>query len=157
MAAVAGRTLTRSIALVVIPVLALSGCTSSKQPSGGPTTGSTPSISVAPGSLVYRYVIEGLTATMILQGKNGTLQIDNRTGHGVGKPGFYVLDAVDGHQVDGSVADPSALPSGADRTFHVTLGNIDPKDIGLLVLLMGRDNYGAFVEQQGSTAASSSP
>jgi hypothetical protein len=157
MAAVAGRTLMRVIALAGVSTLALSACTSPTLPSGSQTTGSTPSISVAPGSLVYRYVNEGLTATMVLHGRSGTLQIDNRTGHGVGKPGFYVLDAVDGHQVDGSVTDPSALPNGADRTFHVTLGNIDPKDIGLLVLLMGRDNYGAFVEQRGSAAASPSP
>lgn len=153
MGPVARKTQMRAIALAAIPILAFSACTSSKARSGGTASGPTPSISVAPGSLVYRYANEGLTATMILQGKTGTLQIDNRTGHGVGKPGFYVLDAVDGHQVDGSVAGASALPNGADRTFHVTLGNVDPKDIGLLVLLMGRDNYGAFVEQQGSTAA----
>jgi hypothetical protein len=138
--------------LLAITFIALGACTGTSshvKPSGN-GTGPTPSISAAPGSTVYRYVNEGLTATMVLEGRTGTLEIDNRTGNEVGKPGFYVLNAIDGHRVDGTVSDAIPLPNGKDESFRVSLGNVEIKDIGLLVLLMGRDNYGAFVEQSPS-------
>jgi hypothetical protein len=138
----------RLVAGTLVAAIAAVGCTSSKPPpQNHGSTGPTASISVAPGSTVYRYVNEGLTATMVLEGRTGTLEIDNRTGNEVGKPAFYVLNAIDGHRVDGTVSDPVPLPNDKDETFHVSLGNVEIKDIGLLVLLMGRDNYGAFVEQ----------
>jgi hypothetical protein len=139
----------RSVPVVAIAFVALAACTSPspnpKPKDGG--TGPTASISVAPGTTAYRYVNEGLTATMLLEGRTGTLEIDNKTGHEVGKPAFYVLNAVDGQRVDGSVSGAVPLPSGKDQTFDVSLGNVEIKDIGLLVLVLGRDNYGAFVEQ----------
>jgi hypothetical protein len=140
--------ISRVVPGALVVAIALTACTGSKpSKQHEPTTGPTATISAAPGSTVYRYVNEGLTATMVLQGRTGSLEIDNRTGTEVGKPGFYVLNAVDGHRVDGSVSDAVPLPNGKDESFHVSLGSVEIKDIGLLVLLLGRDNYGAFVQQ----------
>jgi hypothetical protein len=139
------------VALIALLLLGLTACThrtSGPPPSGTvPPSGPTPTISVAPGTTVYRYVNEGLTATMELEGHRGTLQIDNGTGRELPKPGFYVLDAVDGHRIDGTVDRAAEVPDGRSETFTVSLGSAEPKDIGLLVLLMGHDNYGAFVKQ----------
>jgi hypothetical protein len=45
------------------------------------------------------------------------------------------------------VVEAAAVPAGETESFDVTLDGIAVKDIGLVVLLMGRDNYGAFVPQ----------
>ncbi len=59
---------------------------------------------------------------------------------------MYVLDAIDGHQVEGEVAAAAPVPAGERATFDVTVDEItDAENIGLLVLLLGADNYGAFV------------
>lgn len=146
---------TRGPVALIALLLGLAACT---QGTAGPRTtgtatdtgspsGPSATISVAPGTTVYRYVNEGLTATMELEGHRGTLQVDNRTGRELPKPGFYILDAVDGHRIDGTVEGAAEVPNGRSETFAVSLGDAEPKDIGLLVLLMGRDNYGAFVKQ----------
>ena len=41
----------------------------------------------------------------------------------------------------------TTVPDGQTETFDVSYGGLDIKNIGLLVLLMGHDNYGAFVRQ----------
>ena len=102
-------------------------------------------LSVPPGSSVYRYVNAGLVATLDLDA--GTLEIRNETGRDLPKPGFYVLDARDGTQVDGQVQAPEPIPAGETATFDVVLDAIERKNIGLIVLLMGQDNLGAFVQQ----------
>jgi len=94
---------------------------------------------------VYRYVNAGLTATLDLEA--GTLEIVNETGRDLPEPDFYVLDARDGTQTDGKVDAPTGVPSGETKTFDVSLNGIAVEDIGLAVLLIGPDNYGAFVPQ----------
>jgi hypothetical protein len=142
------RTPITCVGAAVLAAIFVGGCTHSTPPKvQHRTTGPTATISAAPGSTVYRYTNEGLTATVVLRGASGTLEIDNRTGHEVGKPDVYVLNAVDGHRVDGAVSGAVSLPNDSDRSFPVSLGDVEVKDIGLLVLLLGRDNYGAFVEQ----------
>ncbi len=147
----------RFAALSLVFVLALAACTGSggpqaTSPSGGPgSTGGPPtpteSFSGPPGTALYRYVNAGLTATMQLDGNTGTLEIDNATGRELAKPSFYILDARDGTRIDGTVDGATTVPDGQTDTFDVSYGGLDIKNIGLLVLLMGRDNYGAFVRQ----------
>jgi hypothetical protein len=109
---------------------------------GGPTP---PDVVIRPGdSGVYRYVNAGLVATLDLRAR--TLEIENATGRTLAKPAFYALHAEDGHRVDGRVIDPAPIPAGETVRFAVELDGIAPKDIGLIVLLIGRDNYGAFVQ-----------
>lgn len=124
--------------------LAAVGCTgASGEPDG--TTGPGAEPVLRPGnSGVYRYVNAGLAATLDLA--KGTLEIENDTGRSLAKPGFYVLHATDGHRVEGRVIDATGIPAGETVTFHVELDGIASKDIGLIVLLFGSDNYGAFVE-----------
>jgi hypothetical protein len=151
------KTTGRFAALSLVFVLALAACTGGTGPDGkSPSDGSgasggssapTETFSGPPGTALYRYVNAGLTATMRLDGNTGTLEIDNATGRELAKPSFYILDARDGTQIDGTVDTATTVPDGETATFDVSYGGLDIKNIGLLVLLMGRDNYGAFVRQ----------
>lgn len=149
------QTTGRFAALSLVFVLALAACTGGGSPKTSPSGGSgttgtatpTESFSGPPGTALYKYVNAGLTATMQLDGNTGTLEIDNATGRELAKPSFYILDARDGHQIDGMVDGATTVPDGQTATFDVSYSGLDIKNIGLLVLLMGRDNYGAFVRQ----------
>jgi hypothetical protein len=151
------KTTGRFAALSLVLVLTLAGCTGGGAPGGeGPSGGTgatadsptpTASFSGPPGTALYRYVNAGLTATMHLDGNTGTLEIDNATGRELAKPSFYILDARDGTQIDGKVDAATTVPDGETATFDVSYSGLDIKNIGLLVLLMGPDNYGAFVRQ----------
>jgi hypothetical protein len=99
----------------------------------------------APGTATYEYANEGLVVTVGLDGSDGTLEVENDSEHDLGPPGLYVEDAVDGHEIDGEVADSAPVAAGETATFDVRLDGITVDDIGLLVLLFGADNYGAFV------------
>jgi hypothetical protein len=96
---------------------------------------------------VYRYANAGLVATLVLEGQRGTLEIDNGTGRELPDPGFYILDARDGHRIDARVEGAAPVPDGERKDFTVSFTGIEDRNIGLVVLLMGPDNYGAFVEQ----------
>jgi hypothetical protein len=153
------KTTGRLVALALALALASTACTSEEDPEGGPTgasggtagtgpsapTGPTAPVSVPPGSTVYRYVNAGLQAILDLDA--ATLEIRNETGSDLAKPDFYVLDARDGTQIDGQVVDPAGIPAGETETFQVALDGIELRNIGLVVLLMGQDNLGAFVQQ----------
>lgn len=133
--------------LALVPLLALAavGCTGAAGTSDGTGGSTSPEPVLRPGdSGVYRYVNAGLVATLDL--RKGTLEIENDTGRTLAKPGFYALHATDGRRVEGRVIDATAVPAGETRTFDVELDGIAPKDIGLIVLLIGSDNYGAFVQ-----------
>lgn len=150
----------RVLALAVLLCVAAAGCTS-RSGGGGRTpatltpseaTGATggsgpPSYSGPPGTALYEYVNGGLTATMHLDGDAGTLEIRNGTGRELPAPAFYILDARDGHRIAGTVKDAVAVPNGQASTFDVSFAGIELNNIGLLVLLMGHDNYGAFVRR----------
>lgn len=151
----------RLLALAVLVCLAAVGCTGGGD-GGTPTTTSPsgssgssgavgasglPSYSGPPGTALYEYVNGGLTATMHLDGDAGTLEIRNDTGRELAAPSFYVLDARDGHRIAGTVKGAAAVPDGQTSTFDVSITGIELNNIGLLVLLMGHDNYGAFVRR----------
>ena len=65
--------------------------------------------------------------------------------HDLDPPGLYVEDAVDGHEIDVEVVDSAPVAVGEQASFDVKLDGITVDDIGLLVLLFGADNFGAFV------------
>lgn len=100
-----------------------------------------------PGTAVYRYTNPGLVATMSLDGDSGTLAIENDTGRDLPRPGFYILDARSGDRVNGQVKGAVSIPNGETKTFRVSFGALGMKDIGLVILLIGHDNYGAFARQ----------
>jgi hypothetical protein len=49
--------------------------------------------------------------------------------------------------VEGTVQSPAAISDGETATFDVTFEGIQVHNIGLVILLLGADNYGAFVPQ----------
>ena len=142
----------RLVALLCLAI-ALGACTGGDGGSTGATGASTISevptpaqtFTGAPGTATYEYANEGLVVTVGLDGSDGTLEVANESEHDLGPPGLYVEDAVDGHEIDGEVADSAPVAAGETATFDVRLDGITVDDIGLLVLLFGADNYGAFV------------
>jgi len=100
-----------------------------------------------PGTAVYRYMNPGLVATMSLDGDSGTLAIENDTVRDLPPPGFYILDARNGDRVNGQVKGATSIPNRETKTFRVSFGGLSIKDIGLVILLIGHDNYGAFARQ----------
>ncbi len=146
------RSVSRLTAPVIVLALAGAACTGAGGEHEGGATRSgdgTPTFTVTapPGTAVYRYENAGLTATLLIKGSTGTLEIENATGRELPKPSFYILDARDGSRVDGEVADAADIADGQTARFDVSFAGIEPKNIGLLILLVGKDNYGAFVEQ----------
>ena len=142
--------------LVPLAVLALgaaacsgSGGTSSTTSASAPTIAVTDSTSIGPVGTkpgVYLYVNAGLTVHMNVRADGGTMQVINKTGRDLPKPGFYLLDARDGSQINGKVVSSAPVPNGDTKDFKVTFDKtLDVSNIGLLILTMGADNYGAFV------------
>jgi hypothetical protein len=84
---------------------------------------------------------------MRLDGASGTLTIENDTGGELPPPGFYILRAGTGDRGSGEVKDPTVIPNGEAKTFRVSFSGVGIKDIGLVILVMGHDNYGAFARQ----------
>ena len=132
-------------------LLALGGaCTgdgSEVTPTG--STGASPpptdvgSTSFTPGA--FRYQNAGLQVDLHLEANAGTMDVDNGSGYALGKPDVYVLDGVTGERIDGKVQDAQPVEDGAQATFQVQFPpEVTPKSLGLVILLFGSDNYGAF-------------
>jgi hypothetical protein len=144
---------TGRVVVLLLLAIALGACTGddgdATAPSGPSPTNDVPTpaqtFTGAPGTAVYEYANEGLLVTLELDGSEGTLQVDNGSANDLDAPGVYVKAAVDGHEIDGKVVASAPVAAGERATFDVTLDGITVDDIGLLVLLFGADDYGAFV------------
>jgi hypothetical protein len=56
-----------------------------------------------------------------------------------------VLDGLTGKHIDGKVPDAKPVADGEQTTFQVQFPpEVTPKSLGLVILLFGGDNYGAF-------------
>jgi hypothetical protein len=157
------KTTGRSLALAVVLALAVAACTGGGGGDGGGATGAggtagtgatgggggpTPVLSGSPTSGTYEYQNAGLKVTVQIDGTTGTMQVENGSGHELGDPGFYILDARDGSRTDGVVTSPAAVPDGQTATFDISFQGIEVKNIGAIALLFGADNYGLFVRTQ---------
>jgi hypothetical protein len=144
------RTKLVSSLLVALAALGSAACEKAQsQPDGeSPTTKPTEE-SIGPIGTTkdeYRYQNAGLVAVLKFRGAGGTLQVENDSGFDLPAPGFYVLDARDGHEIDGTVRNSEPVPDGTKKSFQISVGEgFDLDNVGLVVLLMGEDNYGAFV------------
>jgi hypothetical protein len=139
-------------AVPVVALVALAACTGDGGDGVSPTPRSSSPTPVVTASLpagqgVYVYENAGLTATLELDAGGGTLEIRNDTGRELAAPSFYLLDARDGRRVPGTVEDAEPTADGQTASFDVTFSGLEVKNIGLAVLLIGSDNYGAFVAQ----------
>jgi hypothetical protein len=152
----------RALALIALVAVLLGACTSDGNGGGGKpsATGGGGTAGTGPGgetaiqpvgtgasntTATYEYLNAGLKVTMNIDGETGTMEVDNGTDHDVGKPSFYLLNATTGERSDGKLTGGSVVDAGGDATFDVSLEGTKIDDIGLVVLLLGRDNYGAFV------------
>jgi hypothetical protein len=144
-----------TVALALLATLLAAGCSGGSSGGGSPSaatstapaTTSTAPVPVAkPGE--YSYVNAGLNATVKFgtSGGGATLTLKNSTGRTLEKPGLYVEEAATGKQINGKVVSAAPVANGKTSTFRVTFPpNVRPDTIGLLILLIGPDNYGAFV------------
>ena len=98
---------------------------------------------IHPGA--FRYTNAGLVVTLELKTNTGSMQVTNGTDHDLAKPDLYVLDGTTGKQIDGKVISAAPIPQGGKATFQVQFPpGVDDKSLGLVILLFGSDNYGAF-------------
>jgi hypothetical protein len=148
----------RSIAFAFCIALLPSACTgddggsnrngATGEPTGGTgvtNDGPTPVESGSATAGTYEYVNAGLHVTITIDGNEGRMEVENGTDRELPRPDFYILNARDGTEISGDVADPAPIPAGETVTFDVAFEGVEVRDIGLLILLFGSDNYGASV------------
>lgn len=146
----------RFVALALASLLAFVACSGGEDPPAstgaageGPSVSASPMPPVtftgAPGTATYTFVLDELTVTVELDGSDGTMEVQNDTEHDLAAPDLYVLDAADGHEIDGEVFSSAPVPAESSATFAVSLDDIGVEDIGLLFLRFGSEDYGAFV------------
>ncbi|MDH4111955.1 MAG: hypothetical protein OEV60_04630 [Actinomycetota bacterium] len=144
------------LTIVVLVVLAslLAACTGDDtSPAGaeGPPTTSPPPVTSAE-SYVFTDAA-GIEARLTLEGDGAMLTVENDTGAALPRPGVYVLDARDGSRIDWTVVDARAASKG-ESEWQVERPPVpEAKHIGLVVLLFGGEDYGAFVPPQPGGAA----
>lgn len=133
--------------LFVVAILA-AACTSGGEEHVTPTPGSPTSpppsgpVRFQPGKYSYRF--GGITADLSFDASTATLEVKNASGAALAEPSLYVIDGT-GARYDGTVDAASATPDGDSATFQVTFPDeVKPKTIGLVILLFGDSNYGAF-------------
>jgi len=154
------KTTRRLPALLLAVPVALAACTGARGTGDGTggtgatagtgatgQTGPSPAVTFTgpPGTGVYEYANAGLNVTLEIDGNEGTLTIENGTGRELPEPDLYILDARDGSRIEGEVVDPAPIPAGQAATFAAAFDGIEVRNIGLVILLLGQDNYGAFV------------
>jgi hypothetical protein len=139
-------------ALFALAAIVATGCTGDGEDGGsaGPPSSAPPTATETTPVAVkgaYSYSNAGLRASVRFEpGGGAVLEIENDTGRTLPKPGLYVEDASTGKEIDGKVVSSAAIPDGETSTFDVTFPpEVRPDTIGLLILLVGPDNYGAFV------------
>jgi hypothetical protein len=141
--------------LVVLPLAAallFSACTGDTTPpassgstGSGPST-SQPTTTTPPKPGEYSYENAGVIANLKYAPDKSTLTIMNHTGAEIPAPGIYMLDARDGHRIAGTVENTAPVPTGDSQDFTVTFASpLEANNVGLMILLIGHANYGAFV------------
>jgi hypothetical protein len=144
------RTLVRPLFAAGLLTIVLVACTSGDEPQPTGTTG-TPTTSPPPVTSADSYVFTdaaGIEARIAIEGESAVLTVTNDTGGALPRAGVYVLDARDGSRVDWSVLDAASVPEGQSE-WQVERPTVpEAKHIGLVVMLFGGEDYGAFVPPQ---------
>jgi hypothetical protein len=144
------RALRSFVVPAVLASLLLGACTKdnpTQQPSGG-SSPSTPTAvhTTPPPPGEYSYENAGVIATVKYAPDKSTLTVANHTGAEIPAPGIYMLDARDGHRIAGTVENSAPVPAASSKDFNVTFAQqVDEANVGLMILLIGHANYGAFV------------
>lgn len=136
---------TATIAFMVIA----SSCTASS--GGGNTPSTSTSVAEHSSSTVpashgrYTYERSGVTAILTYSPDGTGLTITNHTGGDIAAPSVYLLRADNGARVDAKAIDASHIPDGSSQRFALTFtSRVPSNDVGLIALILGHDNVGAF-------------
>jgi hypothetical protein len=145
----------RSLGRLAVPIalvgLLATGCTggdgstvaSGSTPASTSASQSSGPVTITPGH--FRYSNAGLTVTLELKESTGTMEVDNGSGHDLGKPRLVIVDGVTTKQWDDRIAGAEPIPDGQQATFQIQLpAGVTAKSLGLINLIFGSDNYGAF-------------
>jgi hypothetical protein len=147
---------------LALAVGTLAGCTGSGSTGPSSVSSTVPSesplptvdignVAFAPGKFAYSYL--GVGATLAWSGGDGTLRVHNGSGSELGAPGLDAVTA-DRPRVPGTVTDAAPIPVGASATFSVTFpAGLSPDDVGMIALLFGDENWGAFAPVPKGTAS----
>jgi hypothetical protein len=141
--------LLRPVVAAALVAIALTACTGENDPSAD-AEGS-PSTSPPPVTSADSYVFTdaaGIEARLTIEGEGAVLTVRNDTGGPLPRPGVYVLDARDGSRVDWTVLDARTAPDGVSEWQVERPPVPEAKHLGLVVLLFGGEDYGAFVPPQ---------
>jgi hypothetical protein len=141
---------------VLLAAVLLSACTSNDGSGDTPPTSSGSGSSTQPSSVTsstppgshtdYTYENAGVIAAVKYAPDKSTLTVTNHTGAEIPAPGIYMLDARDGHRIAGTVENSEPVPAASSKDFTVTFAEQeDQANVGLMILLIGHANYGAFV------------
>jgi hypothetical protein len=142
---------TRLVVPSVLVALATASCDAfaDDDPSPAPPASAAPSTSPAPTLSAEGYLYtdkQGIRALAAFDGDRGTLEIRNTTGAELAPPGIYLLDARTGAVVEAEVTPSRGLADGQERSFRVALARaMPPASVGLVVLLIGDEDRGAFL------------
>jgi hypothetical protein len=138
--------------VIAVAVLSMAACTGDEA-SPAAAHGS-PRTSPPPVTSADAYVFSdaaGIEARLSVGGDGDgvVLEVVNDTGPEPPEPGIFILDARDGSRVDWTVL--KAEPAGIGRSeWQVTRPETsDAKHLGLVAMLFGGEDYGAFVPPRG--------
>ena len=146
------RTLVRPLSVAGLLTVALVACTGDDEPAPeqSPTTSPPPVTSA--DSYVFTDAA-GIEARIAIEGEGAVLTLTNDTGAALPRAGVYVLDARDGSRVDWTVLGAASVPEGESEWQVERPPAPEAKHIGLVVMLFGGEDYGAFVPPQPGGAA----
>ncbi|MEO8425425.1 MAG: hypothetical protein ABI595_16130, partial [Actinomycetota bacterium] len=99
----------RILPLIVLVVALVVGCTGDGDGGRTPTPSASPTSPVPTGPVHfepghYRYEFEGVTADLVFDGNDATMDVKNASGAELAAPSLYVIDGTGAHE-DGVVAD----------------------------------------------------
>ncbi len=135
--------------LPLIVLVAAAACTGDGDDGQTPTPTATTTSPVPTGPVrfepgAYRWEFGGVTADLVFDGSDATMDVENASGAELAAPSLYVVEG-SGTRRDGVVADAAPIPDGESATFQVTFpAQVTDETIGLVILLFGGSNYGAF-------------
>jgi hypothetical protein len=138
-------TRTLLVLLAISAVACTGGDTATDTAASSPPASAPPSsnveVKMVPG--VWTYDLRGLKATFTWKDGPPTLSVNNGTGIDLGAPAIYVVTQ-DQRRVDAALDGAAPLGDGAKADYTVAFpGGLTRDDVGLVVLELGDENWGA--------------
>ena len=132
---------------IAVAVVSVAACTSED---GSPAAAQvSPRTSPPPVTSADAYVFTdaaGIEARLTVEGEGATLEVVNDTRVRLPEPGIFVLDARDGVRAMWTVVGSAPVAPGERVEFAVERpAEPEAKHLGLVVMLFGGEDYGAFV------------